>query len=144
MQHGQLTALPEEIYPIAAPILPLCWLLHIIIWRLTCLAVCHDAPIEAMQHALHNVPGFTEDLSLSVACPAGEAMHLVKREVNGTPILHHASHCLDVQDLLVRAYAEASQIQDRAGSEYTWNASSSSGWGWTVYACRDGNSCTQR
>ena len=116
MQHGQLTALPEEIYPIAAPILPLCWLLHIIIWRLTCLAVCHDAPIEAMQHALHNVPGFTEDLSLSVASPAGKAMYLVKCKMDGGPILHHASHRRNALDLLIRASAQAFHIQDKAGS----------------------------
>ena len=89
-----------------------------------------------MQHALHNIPDSTEDLSLSVASPDGEAVHLVKCEMDGGPVLHHTSHTCDALDLLMSASAEASHVQDKAGSKKTKFLSSPSGWRWTVHASR--------
>ena len=44
----------------------------------TCLAIGHDAAIEALQHTQHNVLDIAEDVSLAVVGPIWEAMHLVK------------------------------------------------------------------
>jgi hypothetical protein len=54
----------------------------------TCLAICHYAATEALQHAQHNVLDAAEDVSLAVGGAVWEAMHLVKQEMQAAAILH--------------------------------------------------------